>query len=209
MKTGKKYPKMVIVIRHGEKPGDPDDEKDGGPHLSILDSARAAALPSLFTPSPNGSTVKGLHQLAADLSIGSKQTHFTGTYRSTVTEASQPRFPTPNFLFATKPDEGSHRPVETVTPLMQALCCLNDSEIKIKHKCANTSKGIEGLAAEVLNNPVYADKVILHKKGQTAAADGESVDYRLCYCSVRERRFSSGSWRVTASRIRTPPFVGS
>jgi len=107
MKNKNQNPKMVMVIRHGEKPGDPDNDKDGGPHLSILGSARAAALPSLFTPAPNGSTINGLHQLAADLSIGKKAVHFTGTYSSTVAEAGQPRFPPPDFLFATEPDEAA------------------------------------------------------------------------------------------------------
>ena len=45
------YPSLVMIIRHGEKPGDPAEDTSGGKHLSALGSARAAALPSLFTPS--------------------------------------------------------------------------------------------------------------------------------------------------------------
>ena len=162
MNTSKQYPKMVMVIRHGEKPGDPDNDKDGGPHLSILGSARAAALPSLFTPAPNASTVNGLHQLAADLSIGKKKVHFTGTYSSTAAGAGQPRFPTPDFLFATEPDEGSHRPFETIKPLAAALQCLVNPKLKIKHqKFTNDDAGIEAVVSEIQDKGIYADKVIL------------------------------------------------
>lgn len=161
MKTSKQYPKMVMIIRHGEKPGNPDDEKDGGPHLSILGSARAAALPSLFTPGQNEPTVSGLHQLAADLSIGKKNVHFTGAYSSTGVEAGEPRFPTPDFLFATKADAGSNRPVETITPLMQALKCFNDPQVTINSDFSNDHNGIKDLKKEILLNPIYAGKVIL------------------------------------------------
>jgi len=43
-----KVPSQVLIIRHGEKVGDPKKDDDGGRHLSIQGSARAAALPSLF-----------------------------------------------------------------------------------------------------------------------------------------------------------------
>lgn len=36
--------------RHGEKVGDPKKDDDGGRHLSVQGSARAADLPSLFVP---------------------------------------------------------------------------------------------------------------------------------------------------------------
>jgi hypothetical protein len=41
-------PGQVFIIRHGEKLGDPKKDDDGGRHLSIKGSARAAALPGLF-----------------------------------------------------------------------------------------------------------------------------------------------------------------
>lgn len=145
MKISKQYPKLVMIIRHGEKPGDPENDKDGGPHLSIMGSARAAALPSLFTPSPDGSTVKGVHQLAADLSISKKNLHLTGTYSSTDARAGPSRFPTPDFLFATKLSSSSNRPVETITPLMQALKCFNNPKLTINSEYPNSDDGIAGL----------------------------------------------------------------
>lgn len=41
--------------------------------------------------------------------------------------AGPSRFPTPDFLFATEQSENSNRPVETITPLAQAL------NLKINH----------------------------------------------------------------------------
>ena len=42
-------PQTIHLVRHGEKLGDASSDKDGGPDLSVRGSARAAALPSLFT----------------------------------------------------------------------------------------------------------------------------------------------------------------
>ncbi|MEJ0076741.1 MAG: hypothetical protein WDO17_15075 [Alphaproteobacteria bacterium] len=47
----KGLPSTVMIIRHGEKLGDPVSDDDGGKHLSLQGSARAAALPTLFLPS--------------------------------------------------------------------------------------------------------------------------------------------------------------
>jgi phosphohistidine phosphatase SixA len=46
-------PSKIVILRHGEKPGDPaSDEKDGDIHLSVRGQCRAAALapalPSIF-----------------------------------------------------------------------------------------------------------------------------------------------------------------
>jgi len=60
METSKQFPNLVMIIQHGEKSGNLEDEKDDVPHLSILGSAQAAGLPSLYTPAPRGSTVNGL-----------------------------------------------------------------------------------------------------------------------------------------------------
>ena len=124
MATSTQYPSLVMIIRHGEKPGKSGSEKDGGPHLSERGSARAAALPTLFTPDPTATTpVTGMRQLCCDVTAGSTG-QFVGAYSSSGIAAGQSRFQTPDFLFATKqdpPETGSNRPVETITPLAQAL----------------------------------------------------------------------------------------
>ncbi len=47
-------PLQILIIRHGEKPGDPSVDSDAGPELSPRGQARAAAiahlLPLAFTP---------------------------------------------------------------------------------------------------------------------------------------------------------------
>jgi len=73
-------------------------------------------------------TINGLHQLAANLSIGRKKVHCTGTHSSTVALARSPHFPDPDFLFATKPDEGNHVSFETIKPLAAALQCFDNSK---------------------------------------------------------------------------------
>ena len=67
MSDAGQYPSLVMIIRHGEKPGNPADDTNGGTHLSILGSARAAALPSLFTPDPTATPINKLAQLACDV----------------------------------------------------------------------------------------------------------------------------------------------
>ncbi|MFN0214219.1 MAG: hypothetical protein ACKVT2_08180 [Saprospiraceae bacterium] len=111
----------VLIIRHGEKLGAPDVEGDTpSPDLSIRGSARAAALPSLFTPDPTGGGTPG-QQLSCTIAAG-KSLQFGGTYRSPVaTMAPGPRFPTPQHIVATKKSKDSSRPIETVTPIAQAL----------------------------------------------------------------------------------------
>ena len=51
-------PAQILIIRHGEKIGDPKKDDDGGRHLSIRGSARAAGLPSLFVPAMPQSACK-------------------------------------------------------------------------------------------------------------------------------------------------------
>src|ERR1700686_1116739 len=75
-------PSTILIIRHGEKPGDPaTDNPADGPGLSTRGYERAAA------PAP--------YVIAT--------------------------FGTPAFLFATQASKHSNRPVETITPLSQAL----------------------------------------------------------------------------------------
>jgi hypothetical protein len=115
------YPKVVMIIRHGEKPGAQDkDDNTSGPDLSIRGSARAAALPSLFTPDPSGSGTS-MQQLSCAVAVR-KNSQFDGTYqRPAGTVAAAPRFPTPQHIVATKTSNNSNRPIETVTPVAQAL----------------------------------------------------------------------------------------
>ena len=161
MTTNGQFPQLVMIIRHGEKPGDPNNDKDGGPDLSILGSARAAALPSLFTPDPAQSSAIG-PQLTCDMAHGFEG-EFGGKYGDSKLQAGASRFPTPDFLFATQPSNSSSRPVETITPTAQALQFLkNDSTLKIHDKFANDSSGISALKSEILGNPkTYGDKVVL------------------------------------------------
>jgi hypothetical protein len=150
-----------MIIRHGEKPGDPNNDKHGGPSLSILGSARAAALPSLFTPDPAQSSAT-LKQLTCDLAVGVED-KFSGTYGNSNTKAGASRFSTPHFLFSTHPSRSSNRPVETITPTAQALQFLKkDPSLKIHHKFKNDTAGIKALTSEILQNPnTYGGKVVL------------------------------------------------
>jgi hypothetical protein len=92
------YPQIVMIIRHGEKPGAPDEDDDSrSPDLSIRGSARAAALPSLFTPDPSGSG-PSVQQLSCAVAAGAAG-QFGGTYqRPAAIVAPAPRFPTPQHI---------------------------------------------------------------------------------------------------------------
>lgn len=160
MTTNSPFPSAVMIIRHGEKPGDPNNE-DGGPNLSILGSARAAALPSLFTPDPTQTSVMG-PQLVCDLATFFEG-EFGGKYESSEINAGESRLFTPDFLFATAPTNSSSRPVETITPTAQALQFLkNDPEFTINDQYTNDTTGIQGLTSEILKNPnTYGGKVVL------------------------------------------------
>jgi len=153
-------PALVMIIRHGEKPGDPANDDNGGPHLATLGSGRAAALPYLFTPDPNAQTpVAGWSQLSCDLATGTKN-EFTGTYVPSGVNAGQSRFPTPSFLFATKAG-ASNRPGETITPLAEALQSYYIPNITINQNYSNTPGDEQALATEITTNPIYAGKIIL------------------------------------------------
>lgn len=157
MNSSTQFPSVVMIIRHGEKPGTAGSDKDGGPHLSVLGSARAAALPSLFTPDPNAKLASGLQQLCCHIKTGAAS-QFAGAYSSSGIAAGQARFPTPDFLFATKKSADSDRPVETIRPLAQAL------NLQINDSFTNTQghKGIKGLKSEIRKDPdTYGGKVIL------------------------------------------------
>ena len=153
-------PALVMIIRHGEKPGDPANDDDGGQHLATLGSGRAAALPSLFTPDPNAQMpVAGWSQLSCDLATGTKN-EFTGTYVPSGINAGQSRFPTPDFLFATQAG-ASNRPGETITPLAEALQSYYIPNITINQNYSNTPSDEQALAKEITTNPIYSGKIIL------------------------------------------------
>jgi len=104
-------PSQVLIIRHGEKVGDPNKDNDGGRHLSVRGSARAAALPSLFS--------HAMPQLSCK--FHAHEGSFVGEYRQIPLKGAAPRFSTPNYIFATEPSKNSKRPLETVLPLATAL----------------------------------------------------------------------------------------
>jgi hypothetical protein len=68
-------------------------------------------------------------------------------------ETRPKKFPTPDFIFATKDSKKSHRPKETVTPLAKRL------ELKIDDRYADAD--VDKLARELLDNPKYAGKTVL------------------------------------------------
>jgi hypothetical protein len=136
-------PDRVLIIRHGEKLGDPKKDDDGGRHLSIQGSARAAYLPSLF--------VAAQPQLSCALHL--KADEFHGRYRPIPIKDKAPRFSTPNYIFATQRSKNSNRPVETVTPLGTAI------NLPINDGFADKDKDISKMVNAILND--YPGKIIL------------------------------------------------
>jgi broad specificity phosphatase PhoE len=142
-------PAQVLIIRHGEKLGNPSDDTNGGPDLSVRGSSRAAALTSLFAPA--------LYQ-SSELScaLATAPPGFTGSYIPVSIAGSQPRFATPDFIFATKKSHHSNRPVETITPLRSALN-LGDDHYNDKHPDDDYAT----VASDILTNSKYEGKVVL------------------------------------------------
>jgi hypothetical protein len=136
-------PTLVLIIRHGEKLGDPSDDTTGGPNLSVRGSSRAAALPSLFETVDPG--------WCCALSASSKS--FAGAYTTVGTQPATPTYAVPDFLFATAASKNSNRPVETITPLSVALGLSIDD----KHADNDYQK----VADDILQNAKYAGKVVL------------------------------------------------
>src|SRR6267142_7180512 len=129
-------PGQVLIIRHGEKLGDPKKDDDGGRHLSISGSARAAALPSLFVPA--------LPQLGC--SMHHKPAEFTAHYHQVPVRGSAARFPAPHYIFATQASKDSKRPKETVTPLATAL------NVPLNDGFADNEASIQKMTNAILNN---------------------------------------------------------
>ena len=139
-------PSYVLIIRHGEKVGDPKtDDDEGGINLSIQGSARATALPSLFVPTQS--------QLTCEVDLDPH--HFKCSYEAMPVAGPPARFPTPDFIFATQESKHSKRPIETATPTATALGLpLNDG---YKDK----DKDIQKMAQAILTGAAYAGKVVL------------------------------------------------
>lgn len=140
-------PQQVLIIRHGEKVGNPKKDDDGGNNLSIRGSARAAALPSLFAPEQS--------QLACDLVLDLDPLNFAGTYETIPIKGTRPRFPTPQSIFATARSKHSQRPIETVTPLAIAL------NLHLIDRFADEDADIKQMVQAILNEPAFAGDVVL------------------------------------------------
>lgn len=140
-----KGPKQVLIIRHGEKVGDPKKDDDGGNDLSIQGSARATALPSLFVP--------GDSQLACEFDFDPP--HFAGSYETIPLKGARPRFSAPQSILATHQSKHSKRPIETVTPLAIAL------KLHINERFADNDADIKEMTDAILNNTSFAGEIVL------------------------------------------------
>ena len=136
-------PVQILIIRHGEKVGDPKKNNDGGRHLSVQGSARAAALPSLFGPAQPQLSCKFDHKAA----------EFIGSYRQIPLKGKASRFSTPNYIFATQISKHSKRPIETVTPLAMAM------NLPINDGFTDNDADIQKMTNAILND--YPGSVIL------------------------------------------------
>ncbi len=151
-------PSKVMIVRHGEKLGDPSSDDGGGKHLSLQGSARAAALPTLFLPSswqPGPSAVAPPTENIPECKFVVTGSTFTGTYETKSGLATLPRFPAPAFIFATEDSGQSSRPVDTITPTAAVLGLPIDSSY------SNSSTDIDKLATDILTKSDYAGQVIL------------------------------------------------
>jgi hypothetical protein len=93
-------------------------------------------------------------ELACAFAAGSG-TSFTGTYGQVNLQGTSPRFPTPDFLFATQASNNSNRPVETITPLSVAL------QLEINSKHSDTHHEVKQVATDIRNHGRYAGKIVL------------------------------------------------
>ena len=142
-------PAQVYIIRHGEKLGDPSDDRGGGRDLSIRGAARAVALTSLFAPAQYQTD-----QLSCALATPGPC--FAGSYVPVTIPGTRPRFATPDFIVATSQSRHSNRPVETIAPLKSALRLSEDH-----FDDTRPDDEYSAVASDILTAPKYADKVVL------------------------------------------------
>jgi len=136
-------PNQILIIRHGEKVGDPKKDDDGGRHLSVRGSARAAALPSLFS--------LAIPQLSCKFHAHAES--FVGEYRQIPLKGTAPRFPTPNHIFATERSKHSNRPLETILPLATAL------NLPVNDSLKDDDAGVKKMVNAVLNE--FPSQIVL------------------------------------------------
>ena len=136
-------PALVMILRHGEKLGDPNNDHDKYINLSIRGSSRAAAIPSLFDSATP----------AWECTWSTDGQKVSGSYTQTTSSPVQPRFPLPDFIFATKPSGSSNRPVETITPLSVVLGLSIDANHSDEH--------YHHVAKDILTKDKYAGKIVL------------------------------------------------
>lgn len=191
-------PSKVMIIRHGEKLGDPSKDDDSGKHLSIQGSARAAYLPSLFVP-PTQPNPPAPPTLECKLAVSG--TTFSASYESKDVAGNSARFATPDFIIATASSKHSDRPVDTITPTAAAL------NLPINSSYSNSASDIQQLAKDVLSTSPkspYAGKVVLicwhHGTIETLATALKGTGAQKWVGTVFDR-----VWLLDYSQSSTPP----
>jgi hypothetical protein len=164
-----KGPRRVYLIRHAEKLGLSDVADDAedpnwpntGPDLSARGSARAAALPALFTP-----VTQELACAITETRTGAEQ-GCALAYRRIGYAGMAPRFVPPDVIVAAAASTHSNRPVETVTPVAASLGLPVRSPFK--------DKRYADLANALRTDPGYDGKIVLicWHHGHLAALAGE------------------------------------
>jgi hypothetical protein len=114
-------PKIVMLIRNGEKPGDPTIDQGNEPGLSVVGTAQVGTLPSRFLPAAR----------PVECALFSTRNCFSGGYSTIpkyevetlrITQSvNKIGFVTPHFLFAAKDSSASSRPRQATTPTAAAL----------------------------------------------------------------------------------------
>ena len=133
----------MLIIRHAEKLVASETGGSGGPNLSLKGSARAAALPMLFCPDAQ----------PRDCAMSASGSALASAYGQRTATGTVPRFPRPDFVFATAACQSSDRELQTVSPLLAAFGLAADIRYE-EHDY--------GLAvAEILGESKYAGKVVL------------------------------------------------